>query len=143
MLLAVLVLLFSLNGCFVIGTAVGASVANKQHAKRPVIKPELDLINELEAGTWVDLVRKDGKIIEGKYVEAIKSVEVNGDTIPIIKIKMAGKRANQMIMLKDIDHVAIGYKSDGPKWLGTGLGLIIDGIVFTILAVKLNNAISP
>ena len=136
-ILGIIFLYFTINGCFVIGTAIGSSIEKKQDAKRPIVMPELDAINELEVGTWVEIVRMDGKKIEGRYLEA------NADTIPILKIKMSERKANQMIMLKDIDHILVGYKSEGPKFLGTFLGLTVDGIVWTIIAVAINNAISP
>ncbi len=135
--IGVLLLSFSINGCFVIGTAIGSSVAKKRNAERPVIHPELEAINELEVGTWVDLVRNDGKIIEGKYVA------VNDDPIPLIKLKMPGRRANQMIELHDIDSIVVGHKSDSPKFAGTLLGVVVDGIFWTIIAVAINKAISP
>ena len=93
------------------------------------------MANELQEGEWVELVRKDGKTIEGKYVE------VNSDSIPVIKLKMPGKKANQMIWLSDIDHIVIGSKSIGPRLTGTLLGKAVDVIVWTMIAVAMNNAV--
>ena len=136
---AVVVLLFSASGCFVIGHAVGEVAADKKDAKRSVIKPELDIINQLQAGTWVEIVRiNKKKTVDGRYVEAVNLVEVNGDIVPVIKLKMKGKRANQMIRLRDIDHIVIGHKSKGPIILGTGIGLFVDGVMVAgaLVAIK-------
>jgi hypothetical protein len=135
-LFAIMALPILTSSCFIIGTAVGSSVAKKRDAKRPVIKPELDAINELEVGTWVDLVWEDSKITSGKYVEA------TGDSIPIIKLKIPGEKANQIMVLNEIDHIVVGHKPDGPKLAGTMIGLAVDGIVGTIIAVAINNSIS-
>ncbi len=137
--LPVMVLLFSASGCFVIGHAAGEIAADKKDAKRPIIKPELDIINQLQQGTWVEIIRKNNKkTVVGTYIEAVDFVEANGDVVPVIKLKMRGKSANQMIRLQDIDHIVIGHKAKGPIILGTGLGLLVDGIGFVggILVLK-------
>jgi hypothetical protein len=128
-LIAAMVLLFSANGCFVVGHAVGADKADKIDSKRPIIKPDLNIINQLKPGTWVEIARiSKKKTVDGSYVEAENLVEANGDIVPVIKLKMKGKRATQMIRLRDIDHIVIGHKSKGPIILGTGLGLIVDAV---------------
>ena len=135
--LAIMPFFILLNSCTIIGASIGSSLGKKQDAKRPVIMPELNAINELAVGTRVVLFRNDGKKIQGRYVET------NTDSLPVIKLKMPGKSANQMIVLNDIDHIVVGYKADGPKFAGIFLGLMVDGIVWTIIAVAINNAISP
>lgn len=133
----VMLLYFSINGCFVIGTAIGSSAAKKENSKRPIIKPEMEAINDLETRTWVELVRKDSKKIEGEYLET------NIELIPIIKLKMPGKKAPQIIPLNDIDYIVVGHKSSNPQLTGTLIGLGVDGILWTIIAVAINKAISP
>ena len=132
-----LAFLLTTSRCTVIGVAVGHSVAEKNHAKRPSIDASWDSVIRMAEGTWVDVVKKDGKIIEGKYLE------VDGDSLFSIKLDIMGSKKHKMIMLNDIDHIVVGNKSDGPKVLGAGLGIMIDGIVWAILAVAINNAISP
>ncbi len=83
-------------------------------------------------GTWVDVVKKDGKIIEGKYLE------VDGDSLFSIKLDIMGSKKHKMIMLNDIDHIVVGNKSDGPKVLGAGLGAAIDCTIITLAAVAFN-----
>lgn len=147
-LIVILAIVFITNQCTIIGIAVGSGISKSQHEKRPTVTPKQDDNFEFLEGDWLEIVRKDGRIVEGKYVEASYVAWEGSDSMPTMELKsieldILGRKNNETVMLNDIDHIVIGSKSNKPKLFGALIGLGIDSILWTIAAVAINNSISP
>ncbi|MBI1223809.1 MAG: hypothetical protein GC192_01115 [Bacteroidetes bacterium] len=125
------------------GIAVGSGISRNQHEKRPIIVPNQDDYVEFSIGDWLEIVKKDGRIVEGKYLEASYIAWEGTDSIPTLELKsieidILGRKNNETVMLNDIDHIVLGYKSDGPTVLGGVIGGVIDVVILTMAAIKFN-----
>ncbi len=44
----------------------------------------------------------------------------------LVILNVMGQKKHTEVFLEDIDHVVVGYKSDGPTVLGMGIGMLAD-----------------
>jgi hypothetical protein len=121
-----LIALSFLSSCTIVGIATGSKIAKERRLRRPVRQPESTVFDTLTVSTWLDVVTKDEKTKEGKFVGIDKTGNDNNGYNPLLVIDVKGQRKHSAIPINDINHIVIGRKSDGPKLLGGAIGLVLD-----------------
>ncbi len=86
----------------------------------------------------MEIVKKGGGVVEGKYLEASYIAWEGTDSIPTLKLQslklnIMGRKSHETVMLNDIDHIVIGYQSEGPTLIGGLVGATVD--LYVLLAV--------
>lgn len=114
------------SNCTIIGLATGSSIASKKHKKRPLYPTDALVFDSISYDTWLDVFKKDGELIEGKFVKTESNMSESGIEQKLVILNVMGQKKHTEVFLEDIDHVVVGYKSDGPTVLGMGIGMLAD-----------------
>jgi hypothetical protein len=133
-----LIALSFLSSCTIAGIATGSKIAKNKALKRPVRQPESNVFDTLTLKTWLDVVKKDGKKLKGRFVGIVKTINDPNSSNPLLVMDIMGQRKHSAIPINDIDHIVIGHTSDRPKVLGGAIGLFIDSLLLVWAAVEIN-----
>lgn len=139
-ILPLLLVLSFLNSCTVTGLVVGSKIAKTKNEKRPTCEPAIFALDSLAKSTWLEIKKKNRKKAEGEFVKTDELVGENNEIVQVLVLDVIGQFKHSAIPLSDIDEITLGRKSKGPKLLGTSIGLLLDGLISTILAYEINEA---
>ncbi|MBK8566007.1 MAG: hypothetical protein IPN76_22365 [Saprospiraceae bacterium] len=133
-------LLLAISGCAtLLGLGIGAITDIDKKDERPVILPGWGEVSTLKPGNWVEIVKKDEQVEEGKIVKLLLTPQENGDTVRSLLIAPKNEIGQKAIDINDIDHIVLGTKSTSGAAKGLLIGAGVDIATVAIVAYTLRD----